>query len=59
MFGDDLGVAHVPTPVETGDLNLLECGEYRVVDVILSKMSLRCTHWYGAQPAHVRPLVAP
>jgi len=47
MFGDDLVVSHVPTPVETGDLILLERGEYRVLDVILSKMSLRCTPWYG------------
>jgi hypothetical protein len=35
MTGDDLGIAHVPTPVETGDLILLERGEYRVRDVIL------------------------
>jgi hypothetical protein len=34
MTGDDLGIAHVPTPVETGDLVLLEHGEYRVLDVI-------------------------
>jgi len=38
MFGDDLVVAHVPTPVETGDLILLERGEYRVLDVILPAM---------------------
>jgi len=24
MTGDDLGIAHVPTPVESGDLILLE-----------------------------------
>jgi hypothetical protein len=29
MYGDDLGIAHVPTPVETGDLILLEHEEYR------------------------------
>ena len=34
MTGDDLGIAHVPTPVESGDLILLERGEYRVLDVI-------------------------
>jgi hypothetical protein len=39
MCGDDLGVAHVPTPVETGDIILLERGEYRVLDVIPSRMS--------------------
>jgi hypothetical protein len=38
MFGDDLGVAHIPTPVETVDLILLERGEYRVLDVILPAM---------------------
>jgi hypothetical protein len=34
MTGDDLGIAHVPTPVETGDLILFERGDYRVRDVI-------------------------
>lgn len=34
MTGDDPGIVHVPTPVETGDLILLEHGEYRVLDVI-------------------------
>jgi hypothetical protein len=34
MHGDDLGIAHVPTPIRTGDLILLEHGEYRVLDVI-------------------------
>lgn len=34
MTGDDVGIAHVPTPIETGDVILLERGEYRVLDVI-------------------------
>jgi len=29
MTGDDLGVAHVPPPVEVDDLVALEHGEYR------------------------------
>ena len=31
MTGDDLGIAHVLTPVETGGIILLEHGEYRVL----------------------------
>ena len=34
MTGDDLGIAHVPATAETGDISLLEHGEYRVLDVI-------------------------
>jgi hypothetical protein len=43
MTGDDLGIPHVPTPVETGDLILVEQGEYRVLDVIpLQDEQSRC-----------------
>jgi hypothetical protein len=61
MYGDDLGVVHVPTPIETGDLILLDQGEYRVRDVI----PIPLDEWsplyalVRAQPAHVRPLVTP
>ena len=59
MHGDDLGIAHVPTPIETGDLILLEAGDYRVRDVIpLGEGSLLYA-LIRAQPAHVRPLVTP
>ena len=34
MTGDDLGIAHVPTPVENRRSDLLERGDYRVLDVI-------------------------
>jgi len=34
MTADDLGTVHVPKPVETSDIILLERGEYRVLDVI-------------------------
>jgi hypothetical protein len=61
MYGDDLGIARVPTPVETGDIILLEHGEYRVLDVI--PMHDECSPLYalvrGLKPAHVRPLVTP
>ena len=59
MSGDDLGIAHVPTPVETGDLILLEHGEYRVLDVIPVDAPSPLHALVRAQPAHVRPLVKP
>lgn len=34
VYGDDLGTAHVPWPVEIGDPIATETDEYRVVDVI-------------------------
>lgn len=34
MSGDDLGIAHVPTPVLVGDLVLLEQASFHVVDVV-------------------------
>ena len=60
MNGDDLGIAHVPTPVETGDIILLEHGEYRVLDVILLEDEQSPLYaLVRAQPAHVRrPLVS-
>ena len=57
MYGDDLGIAHVPTPVQTGDLILLERGEYRVLDVIPLDARSPLYALVSAQPAHVRPVV--
>jgi hypothetical protein len=59
MTGDDLGIVHVPTPVETGDLILLGQGEYRVLDVITVDAPSPLHALVRAQPAHVRPLVTP
>jgi hypothetical protein len=59
MTGDDLGIAHVPTPVEPGDPILLERGEYRVLDVITVDAPSRLHALVRAQPAHVLPLVRP
>jgi len=58
--GDDLRIAHVPTPVETGDIILLEHGEHRVLDVIpLDDARSPLYALVRAQPAHARPLIAP
>jgi hypothetical protein len=61
MTGDDLGIAHVPTPVDTRDLIVLERGEYRVLDVIPleDEQSLLHALVRGSQPAHVRPRSLP
>ena len=55
---DDLGIAHVPPPVEPGDLILLEHREYRITDVILTGRGPLYA-LVRVQPAHVRPLVSP
>ena len=34
VFGDDLGIAHVPPPVELGDVLELGHGEIRLVRVV-------------------------
>jgi hypothetical protein len=57
MTGDDLGIAHVPTPVEPGDLILLERGEYRVLDVIPVDAPSPLYALVRAQPAHVQPML--
>ena len=36
MSGDDLGVAHLPPPVQIGDLIALQHKELRVYDVVLT-----------------------
>jgi hypothetical protein len=59
MTGDDLGIAHVPSPVETRDIILLEQGEYRILDVIPADDSRYPLYaLVRAQPAHLRPLIA-
>lgn len=55
MHGDDLGVGHIATPIETGGLVLLERGEYRILDVILMDTGPLYA-LVRAQPAHVRPV---
>jgi hypothetical protein len=58
MAGDDLGIAHVPTPAETRDLILLERGEYRGPDVILLEGVQSTPHaLIRAQRARLRPAV--
>ena len=60
MTGDDLGIAHVPTPAETGDISLLEHGEYRVLDVIpVDDERSPLYALVRAQPAHVRHSLRP
>ena len=59
MTGDDLGIAHVPTPVESGDLIVLERGGVPVLDVILLEGEQSPLYaLVRAQPADVRPLVS-
>ena len=54
MTDDDLGSVHVPKPVETGDIILLEHGEYRVLDVIPVDDARSPLHaLVRAQPAHL------
>jgi hypothetical protein len=56
MHGDDLGIVHVPMPVEPGDLILLERREYRVLDVIpVEDARYRLHALVRAGPAHRDP----
>jgi len=53
MSGDDLGVAHLPPPVEVGDLVALEHAEYRVYDVVLTGQTYPIAALVRAQPVHL------
>ena len=57
MSGDDLGVAHLPPPVEVGDLVALARGEYRVLDVVETGQTYPVAALVRAQPIHL-PVVA-
>jgi hypothetical protein len=57
MEGDDLGVVHVPPPVEVGDLVALEHAEYRVVDVVETGQAYPIAALVRAQHVHLRPVV--
>ena len=58
MTGDDLGIARVPTPVEPGDLVLLEHVELCIRDVILTGSGSPLYALVRVQPVHLRPLVS-
>jgi hypothetical protein len=36
LYGEELGIAHLPPPVEIGDLIAFEHSEHRVCDVVVS-----------------------
>jgi len=57
MSGDDLGVAHLPPPVEVGDLVALEHAVLRVYDVVESGQTYPIAALVRAQPVHL-PVVA-
>ena len=58
LTGDDLGVAHVPVPVQVGDLIALEHSEHRVVDVIDTGQTYPIAALVRVQPVSLRPLVS-
>jgi hypothetical protein len=57
LTGDDLGIAHVPSPIEPGDLVLLEHAELRIADVVSMGPSSPLAALVRAQPIHLRRAV--
>ena len=55
---NDLGIAHVPWPIEVGDLVALEHAEYRVNDVVETGSAFPIAALVRVQQAHLR-LAAP
>lgn len=53
MSGDDLGVAHLPPPIEVGDLVALEHAEYRVFDVVETGQTYPISALVRVQPIHL------
>jgi len=57
LTGDDLGVAHLPPPVQIGDLIALEHAVFRVYDVVSTGQNYPIAALVRAQPVHL-PVVA-
>jgi hypothetical protein len=56
--GDDLGTAHLPTPIEPGDLVAVEHGEFRVVDAIIGPPGSPIGALVKVQPTHLHVVAA-
>jgi hypothetical protein len=54
---NDLGVAHLPPPIELGDLVCLQHSEHRIVDVVESPSRSAVYALVKVRPAQLRPLV--
>ena len=54
MTGGDLGVAHLPLPIEVGDLVALEHEEFRVYDVVETGQTFPIAALVRVRPAHMR-----
>jgi len=52
--GDDLGIAHVPPPIEIGDLIALEHAEFRVDDVVETGQTYPIAALVKARPTQLR-----
>jgi hypothetical protein len=52
--GDDLGIVHLPGPVEPGDLVATEHEEFRVVAVVVSPPGSAIDVLAKVQPMHLR-----
>jgi hypothetical protein len=56
MTGDDIGIAHLPSPIECGDLVATERGEYRI-DTVIRTPPGQIDALVRVQPMHL-PVVA-
>jgi len=57
LSGRDLGIVHLPPPVQVGDLVALARGEYRVYDVVATGQDYPVFALVRAQPVRL-PVVA-
>lgn len=54
LDANDLGIAHLPLPLEVGDLVLLEHSEHRIVDLVPSPSRSVIAALVKVQATHVR-----
>jgi len=53
MSGDDLGVVHLPPPIEIGDLVALENAVLRIYDIVETGQTYPVAALVRAQPTHL------
>jgi hypothetical protein len=53
LDANDLGIAHLPLPLELGDLVVLDHSQHRVYDVVMSPPDSRIAALVKVRPAHL------
>lgn len=55
---DDLGISHLPSPIQVADLAATEHQEFRVIDVIVSPPGSPIAALVKVRPVHLRVVAA-